>query len=1752
MLRPIASGFLLPALLLLASPRLSAAPSAIADLTPHGTTSSSVTLTWTVSGGEPAVVYDLRCSIAPITGANFADATVVGGLAAPTGGIESHTVSGLFPNTRYWFAAKAFAATDESAISNVAEAWTQAAAPDFAAAMNYALPGTPHVSAGGDFNGDGAFDLVYDIFSAGGNNYLSVLLGNGDGTFAAAANYSTGSGTGTYFVATGDFNGDGWPDLAAANWLGSDVSILLNNGDGTFAAAVDYPVAFEANSVAVGDFDRDGDLDLAVTSVNTDRVHILLGVGDGTFGAATGHDAGSDPLMSVAGDFNRDGNLDLAVANSGSGTVSFLAGNGDGTFQAAVNYATGLGPLGLACGDLNGDGDLDLVASACETDGSVFILLGNGDGSFQAYATHAGGDASSRYASLADINGDGHLDLLCSGTDVKVSLGNGDGTFGTATGFAAGTGPVRTVVAGDFDRDGRPDLAAANNGSSNASVLLNTTDWPPAGSFLSAGNYSSGYHPNYVTAGDLDGDGVLDVVTTSQFTRNFFSVYLGNADGTLGAEAQLGGVLEPHMPWLADFNRDGRLDLAIAELENDRVSIRLGNGDGTFQAPLHAGVADGPVSLVADDFDGDGILDLGVGHWYSNWFAILIGDGDGTFEPAVLHNIGAKSFNPVTADFTGDGIIDIITGNYGLNSLSLFTGVGDGTFTHSYIGLPGNGTPYRGDFNRDGKPDLAVSSNADGGSILVLIGNGDGSFQAPLTNAIGSGNLAVGDLDRDGKPDLVLADSSHASATVLLGLGDGTFAAPTRFATAAGTGDIALGDFNRDGRLDVITSNVDDDSISILLNAAQFTRPQPDNLVAWWRAEDNALDSAGGNHGTLLGGTDFDSGWAGRAFNFNGAAVAVPDGIIPSTARHFTVSAWAYGNASSGSHVVYYGGANAGEYILSQADGSFYFSVNLQGFGFHSASSPSTSSPGAWHLVTGVRRGTELEIWVDGILKASTPIPDADLLIASWNPTGFPSRIGAYHHDVAGDMNFWDGRIDEVKLFDRALAAEEIAALAGVAPNGFRFAERTDMPRSSQVVSDPVFAKGITAPVPVSVVNGEYQINGGGWTDVAGTVEPGDEIAVRLTTSADFATAVAATLTIGGVDGAFTATTASADDPPADGLVAWWRGEDNALDSVGGHHGTITGGTTYTNGQDGRSFEFDGVDSNVGVGMVDGFALNEDRPFTISAWIDTNDPAAHQVITGNYMGEGGGVGNYSTYLRIHDGNLEFHLNKRQVADAVVTTAIGTGWHHLTATYNGDEMRLYLDGHLQGSANRSSFFSGCADNTRGWYHGDYSPETVSAHGSHATFDGRIDELKFYDRALPDEEIEDLSGVVPDAFNFTDQTGIQAHLLTVSEPITVTGIRYPAGISIDVGEYEVNGSGTWLSAPGTVAAGDTVRVLLMSSATYGATVNATVTIGGVSDIFSVTTIEQHTVVFRTDGTEGATVNGAETVSQLVLDGEDCAPVTAVAPPGHDFAGWTGGYTGMDNPLTLTNITTGMTVIANFAMQQVACGSTFEVAADMAGLERFHAKPKVHATYLHPVSEKAGKAAVKVLDKVDAETGLPTVTCEWTKKVKLYDGKAFKAAQAVGIGAAEWITPATLQDLEMDLHVASKEVEDTVVQPLALAVPVIADIQPGAPDPKGNATWEITGDWFGTKVPKAWREYTVPGKAEGTVVIKRQALKVVKPSEDNTAYRDSKGKPACMDPDSGESKVIVVAPAAPKGQPNGTVVLDNGVGLAAGDEP
>jgi hypothetical protein len=181
-------------------------------------------------------------------------------------------------------------------------------------------------------------------------------------------------GTNPASVAVGDFNGDGKLDLAVANSASNNVSVLLGNGDGTFQAAVNYAVGTNPASVAVGDLNGDGKLDLAVANIGSNNVSVLLGNGDGTFKAAVNYAVGSSPYSVAVGDFNGDGKLDLAVANPGSNNVSVLLGNGDGTFQTAVNYAVGSYPYSVAVGDFDGDGRMDL-AVANHGSNNVSILL---------------------------------------------------------------------------------------------------------------------------------------------------------------------------------------------------------------------------------------------------------------------------------------------------------------------------------------------------------------------------------------------------------------------------------------------------------------------------------------------------------------------------------------------------------------------------------------------------------------------------------------------------------------------------------------------------------------------------------------------------------------------------------------------------------------------------------------------------------------------------------------------------------------------------------------------------------------------------------------------------------------------------------------------------------------------------------------------------------------------------------------------------------------------------------------------------------------------------------------------------------------------------------------------------------------------------------------------------------------------------------------------------------------------------------
>jgi uncharacterized protein (TIGR03437 family) len=451
----------------LAFPLLFAVPSVLIA----GSTPSSIALTSSPSTSIYGRPVALLAVVAPptVTGnVTFYDGTTVLGTSSLAAGQAALTTSVLPFGVR---SLRAYYGGDANyaSITSAAVAQTVNAVPGggFQAPVSYSTGAEPNFVAVGDFNGDGKADLV--TANPQGND-VSVLLGKGDGTFGNAASFNVGGSP--VSAAVGDFNGDGKPDLAvsSANQFGyaggGSVSLLLGNGDGTFQQAVSLGAGASYGPIAVGDFNGDGKADLATPK------GVLIGNGDGTFQPAINYAAGVVLGSIAVGDFNGDGKADLAVGNANNVTV--LLGNGDGTFQTAVTYGLPAfaDAFSIAVGDFNGDGKADLVTANGPL-GNLSVLLGNGDGTFRAAAIYDvdNGNGNVPYAvAVSDFNGDGKADLATANSyNAGVFIGNGDGTFRTPATYGTGAG---SIAVGDFNGDGRADLVVGNPGSNEVSILL--------------------------------------------------------------------------------------------------------------------------------------------------------------------------------------------------------------------------------------------------------------------------------------------------------------------------------------------------------------------------------------------------------------------------------------------------------------------------------------------------------------------------------------------------------------------------------------------------------------------------------------------------------------------------------------------------------------------------------------------------------------------------------------------------------------------------------------------------------------------------------------------------------------------------------------------------------------------------------------------------------------------------------------------------------------------------------------------------------------------------------------------------------------------------------------------------------------------------------------------------------------------------------------------------------------------------------
>ena len=749
------------------------------------------------------------------------------------------------------------------------------ATSSFTSKQDFATGSNPRSVTTGDLNGDGKLDLAVANVNSSNVSVLLNTTGPGSATPNFTAKQDFAAGLGPVSVAMGDLNGDGRLDLIVANFNSNNVSVLLNitaPGAPTpiFADKQDLDTSDGPIYVTTGDLNGDGKLDLAVTNLNSNNVSVFLNTtapGAATLSFAPKQDfgTGDGPLSVAVGDLNGDGKLDLAVVSSNFSTVSVLLnttapGGATASFSAIQDFATGDGPTSVAIGDLNGDGKLDLSVANFASD-SVSILFnttapGSATASFtvnQEFATGTG----PIYVTMGDLDGDGKLDLAVANfnsNNVSVLLNtSGPGkaipSFSAKQDFVTGEAPSSLSLA-DLNGGGQLDLVVANLNVSTVSILLNTTDLAaPTTSFTAKQDFATGASPRSVSIGDLNGDGKLDAAVAN-IISNTVSVLLnnidpGNATPDFATKQDFATGTNPASVTMIDLNKDGKLDLAVANINSNTVSVLFntsapGAATVSFAAKQDFATGDNPLYVTAGDLNGDGKSDLVVVNLLATVSILFNTTASGAATPSFAARqdfaVGDGPRSVSIGDLNLDGKLDLAVVNLNSNNVAVLLNTTDpGAATPSFSAVHVFPTGIRpisvaaGDLNGDGKLDLAVV-NLLSNSVSVLLNTTLPGATAPSFSAkrdfatnFNPVSIALGDLNGNGKLDLIAANSNSNNVSVFLnttatGAGTPTFAAKQDFDTSASPVSIAKGDFNGDGKVDLAVANVDSDTVSVLFN----------------------------------------------------------------------------------------------------------------------------------------------------------------------------------------------------------------------------------------------------------------------------------------------------------------------------------------------------------------------------------------------------------------------------------------------------------------------------------------------------------------------------------------------------------------------------------------------------------------------------------------------------------------------------------------------------------------------------------------------------------------------------------------------------------------------------------------------------------------------------------------------------------------------------------------------------------------------
>ena len=566
----------------------------------------------------------------------------------------------------------------------------------------------------GDFNNDSKTDIAVTNQVS---NDVSILLGNGNGTFNAIAPVSVSSGP--YAIAAGKFNADNNFDLAVANSGSNNVTILLGNGDGTFSTGASYFVGASPISIAAGDITNDTKQDLIVANFGSfffGTVSVLIGNGGGAFASGTSLRTRTQPSFVKLANLSPDSNLDLVVANFGSNSVSTFFGNGLGGFILQQNLTTGAGPVAVEVADVGGDGIGDLIVANYNGD-SATLCAGSASGIFSGCNFGSVFGSNPISVTAADLDGSGVKAQL-------TALSGSDAVSVVGTTVATGQWPNAVAVA-DFNGDSKIDFVTVNSGSNDATVALNNCAVASGNIFDFDGDRKSDYSlfrssntsfwvksisPNgvakilgrptdTVVAADYDGDRKTDYafyrpenglwIVVNQYGRPQYFLQFG---------------LESDVPVPADYDGDGKADIAVWRPSDGRWYVRQ-SSDNSLAINQFGSVGDVPAPA---DFDGDGKDDLAIyrpstGVWYV-WRS-----SDSGF---MITQFGITGDKVVPGDYDGDGKADIAVWRPATGVWYVLKSTDGGFFAVSF-GLPTD-LPVVGDYEGDGKFDYAVFRPSEG------------------------------------------------------------------------------------------------------------------------------------------------------------------------------------------------------------------------------------------------------------------------------------------------------------------------------------------------------------------------------------------------------------------------------------------------------------------------------------------------------------------------------------------------------------------------------------------------------------------------------------------------------------------------------------------------------------------------------------------------------------------------------------------------------------------------------------------------------------------------------------------------------------------------------------------------------------------------------------------------------------------------------------------------------------------------------